>query len=232
MQSVFAQGRSRLTIFLVTLAVATLGLSACGGGGAESPAASAPTTTPAATSAESTPTISGAPQQAVAEGAAYRFVPVATDINGDALTFSISGKPAWATFVAATGELGGTPSAADVGKYYNVSISVSDGATAAALPAFDIEVVAAGAASGSAQASWTPPARNTDGSALTDLAGYRLYWGTSEGNYTSSVAIDNPGLTRYVLEQLTPGTYFFVLTAVNTLGVESPRSNVASKTVG
>jgi hypothetical protein len=79
--------------------------------------------------------------------------------------------------------------------------------------------------------SWTPPTQNTDGTALTNLAGYRVYWGTSQGNYTNSTTISNPGLSSYVVEQLTPATWYFALTAVNAAGAESSYSNVASKQV-
>ena len=84
----------------------------------------------------------------------------------------------------------GTPTAADVGTYDNIVIRVGDGKTTASLPAFAVTVLAV--ASGSATLSWTPPTTNTDGSPLTNLAGYRVYWGPGAGNYTSSVTLNNP----------------------------------------
>jgi hypothetical protein len=66
---------------------------------------------------------------------------------------------------------------------------------------------------------------------LTDLAGYRIYWGTTQGNYPNSVTLNNPGLTSYVVDNLAPGTYVFVATSVNTAGYESDYSNPATKTV-
>ena len=96
---------------------------------------------------------------------------------------------------------------------------------------FDIEVLAQGAPTGSATLNWTAPTRNEDGSALGDLAGYKLYWGTEPGSYPNSVTIDNPSVTTYVVENLTAGTYQFVATAFNTSGVESRFSNTATKTV-
>ena len=66
---------------------------------------------------------------------------------------------------------------------------------------------------------------------MTNLAGYRVYWGPAAGNYTSSVTLTNPGLTSYVVGSLVPGTYYFVVTARNSAGVESQISNVASKTI-
>lgn len=72
---------------------------------------------------------------------------------------------------------------------------------------------------------------NTDGTALTDLAGYRIYWGQTAGNYPNSVSINNPGITTYVIENLASGSYTFVATSFNTDGVESGYSAPATKTV-
>ena len=79
--------------------------------------------------------------------------------------------------------------------------------------------------------SWTPPMQNSDGSPLTDLAGYKIYYGNESGNYHASIEINNPGIAIYVVEYLTPNTYFFVITAINSSGVESQFSNEVSKLV-
>ena len=84
---------------------------------------------------------------------------------------------------------------------------------------------------GSASLSWTPPTQNADGSVLTDLSGYRIYYGHESGNYPMSVQIDNPGIARYVVDNLTPNTYFFVLTAIDSNGLESEYSNEAFKEI-
>jgi fibronectin type 3 domain-containing protein len=97
------------------------------------------------------------------------------------------------------------------------------------LPAFSIQVVAL--ATGSATLSWTPPTQNTDGSPLSNLAGYRVYWGQTQGNYSNSVTVGNAGLSRYVVDQLTPATWYFTVTALNAAGIESAFSNVATKTI-
>lgn len=86
------------------------------------------------------PTISGNPAGTVAAGSNYSFTPVASDPNGDALTFSILNAPSWASFSASTGELSGTPPAADVGTDSDILITVSDGHASASLPAFAIQV--------------------------------------------------------------------------------------------
>lgn len=69
--------------------------------------------------------------------------------------------------------------------------------------------------------NWTAPTQNVDGTPLTDLAGYVIYFGTRSGDYEKSVSIDNPSVTTYFVEGLTPNNYYFVATAVNSLGEES-----------
>jgi hypothetical protein len=76
-------------------------------------------------------------------GVNYSFTPTASDTSGTTITFSISGLPAWATFNKSTGQLSGTPAAADVGTDPGIVIGASDGATtSAALPAYTITVSA------------------------------------------------------------------------------------------
>ena len=91
------------------------------------------------------------------------------------------------------------------------------------LPGFTIDVLAT--ALGSVTLSWIPPTNRTDASPLTDLAGYRFYWGTASGNYTSSATVNNPGVSSYVVDQLAPATWYFVATALDSAGVESRFSN-------
>lgn len=84
---------------------------------------------------------------------------------------------------------------------------------------------------GSAALAWTPPNQNTDGSPLKNLAGYRVYWGPSQGSYPNSMTVAIPGLSSYVVDQLSAGTWYFVVTAFSSTGFESAFSNVASKTI-
>jgi hypothetical protein len=172
------------------------------------------------------PSIAGSPPGAINIGDLYSFVPNASDADGDTLAFSIENQPVWASFNEGTGELSGQPSLADVGVYENIRISVSDGAVTASLPNFSISVDQVGTFS--TTLSWTAPTLNEDGTNLTDLAGYKIYWGTTPGVYTDSVNVD-AGLTTYVVENLAPGTYEFVATAINSAGVESQFSNTATK---
>ncbi len=110
-------------------------------------------------------------------------------------------------------------------------ISVSDGDFTESLGPFSIEVLSSGTGLGSVTLSWTAPTQNEDGSALTDLAGYKLYWGTTPGTYTDTAVIENPSITTYTVDGLAPGTYEFVATSINASGVESRYSSPATKTV-
>lgn len=84
---------------------------------------------------------------------------------------------------------------------------------------------------GAATLSWTPPTQNEDGSALVDLAGYEIYYGTASGDYPNVIEILNPSVTTYVVENLSAGEWFFSATAINESGVESAFSNETSKIV-
>ncbi len=181
--------------------------------------------------ANKAPTISGTPATSVTAGSAYGFTPTASDADtGDTLTFSIANKPSWATFSTSTGQLSGTPATANAGTTSNIVISVTDGKATVSLAAFAITVTSP-TATGSASLSWTPPTQNSDGTALTNLAGYHVYYGTSASNLDQTVQITNPGVASYVIENLTSGTWYFTVKAYTSTGVESGDSNIASKTI-
>jgi hypothetical protein len=86
-------------------------------------------------------------------------------------------------------------------------------------------------ANGRATLSWTAPTENTDGSTLSNLAGYRIRYGTSASSLTSTIVIDNASVTTYIVEDLSPATWYFAVTAVNSQGAESTNSNVANKQI-
>ena len=87
------------------------------------------------------PEISGTPDISVRQGDSYIFMPDATDIEGDQLSFSITNKPTWASFDSDTGNLSGTPTNDHVGTTQNIVISVSDGQETVELPAFSLSVI-------------------------------------------------------------------------------------------
>jgi hypothetical protein len=192
-------------------------------------------TVTSAASTNSAPTIRGTPATTVTAGSAYSFTPIASDANGDTLSFSITNKPSWATFSIVTGQLSGTPTTAQTGTYSNIIILVSDGKASTSLPAFTLTVNAAntgtGTSTGTATLSWLAPVQNTDGSALTNLAGYRVYHGTSATALTDVRTVSSPGITTWVFDQLTSGTHYFAISAVNTAGAEGPRTASISKKI-
>lgn len=184
---------------------------------------------PPAPSVNNPPTISGNPSPAVTIGEDYSFTPQASDPDGDPLTFSIRNQPMWASFDSSTGRISGTPTLGDIGTFASIEISVSDGQARVSMSRFSVEVTQA--ALGSATLSWSAPTTNTDGTPLSDLVAYRIYYGTTPNQWSNQVYIDNPSVTTYVVDNLTPNTYYFSATSINSMGVESEFSNMASKTV-
>jgi hypothetical protein len=77
---------------------------------------------------------------------------------------------------------------------------------------------------------WEPPTKNTDGTDLVDLAGFKLYWGNATRSYTGNVEINDMNATSYVVA-LPTGTYYFALTAFDVDGNESAFSNEAVGTI-
>lgn len=89
------------------------------------------------------------------------------------------------------------------------------------------------APTGSATVSWTAPSTRVDASpiSLGELAGYWVYWGTSASNLSKAVKISGASATSYTLTGLSSGTYYFKVTVYDVNGMESPRSDVASKVI-
>jgi hypothetical protein len=179
------------------------------------------------------PTIVGSPSTLAVVGRPYTFQPNASDPNKDRLTFTIANKPDWASFDANTGRIAGSPVAADIGKYTDIELAVTDGEAVTALPAFSLTVAQNGAqgAPGSVTLDWQAPTRNVDGKSLVNLSGFIVYYGTEPRVYTSAIAVNNPGVASYVVENLKPGTYYFAVTAVTKAGAESGYSPEARSSI-
>jgi hypothetical protein len=169
------------------------------------------------------PTISGTPATSVTIGAAYAFHPTAAAAQGRTLTFAISNKPAWAAFDAASGMLSGTPVAANVGTYAQISISVSDGVASASLAPFSIGVAQPDV---KVTLTWTSPTLNTNGTTVTDLAGYRIYYGSKSTQLNQVVTVAGAAVTDYVFRELSAGTWYFAVVAYNNDNIESSLSAV------
>lgn len=175
------------------------------------------------------PTISGNPAASVNVGSTYSFIPTASGPTGTTLTFTVQNLPSWASFNAANGALTGTPSAAAAGTYSNIVISVSDDSASASLPAFSITVDEV--SNGTATLSWTAVTQNTNGTTLTDLAGYKVFYGTAANAMNTVVTLANPSLTNYLVSNLSSGTWYFGVAAYASDGTQSAMSNVGSKTI-
>ena len=84
---------------------------------------------------------------------------------------------------------------------------------------------------GSANVSWSIPTKNTDGSTLTDLAGFKVRFGTSASALTQTQSVNNPSATSATVPALSTGPWSVSVRAVNSSQVESANSNVAQKTI-
>ncbi len=87
---------------------------------------------------------------------------------------------------------------------------------------------------GEAALKWTAPTLNTDGTPLTNLAGYVISWGPSAGNYPDTLTINSPQTTSYVLQNIVQNgetaTYTFAIQAVNSNGATSAYSTPVTAT--
>jgi hypothetical protein len=169
--------------------------------------------------------IAGAPASSVTVGESYSFQPSVTAPPGAALNFSIANQPSWAKFDSATGELTGLPTAGDAGDFANIVITVDDGAGKAALAPFAIRV--GSGSSAVATITWTAPAL----AATPEPAGYRVYYGTSAAGMIHVAIIDDPRDTSYVVENLSPGTWYFAIASYDQNETQSTLSPTVSVTL-
>lgn len=197
------------------------------GGSATAPAPGSPP--PGSGTPTNKPPIISLASQSVLVGRELRVRPTASDPDGQKLTFSIQNQPAWLKLDSRTGEIAGTPTEADVGMHEKIRLTVSDGQAQASVT-FSVTVTAV--ANGRASLSWEAPSQRADGTPLTDLAGFRIYYGTEPGNLRQVVEVKDPGARSWVVEDLTSGTWYFAATAFDAAGLESVRSNPASKKIG
>lgn len=75
--------------------------------------------------------------------------------------------------------------------------------------------------------TWTAPSEREDGTglALSEIAGYHIYYGTTAGDYQNTIIIDDFTATEYVFAEMPPATYYLVITTIDTDGRESVYSN-------
>jgi len=84
-------------------------------------------------------------------------------------------------------------------------------------------------ATGGASLTWSAPTTKSDGTQLTDLAGFRVYYGTTSGIYSHVLDVGN--VTNYKIISLSPGTYYFTVTCYDSSRRESNFSTEVSTTI-
>lgn len=112
-----------------------------------------------------------------------------------------------------------------------ITVSVTDNQGATTEQLINVTVSPISAPQGQAQVTWVAPTENTDNSALTNLAGYRVYYGTSVASIKNQSVWVNAGNLATTITELPNGTYYFTVVAVNSDGLESDFSNIVSKTI-
>ena len=72
--------------------------------------------------------------------------------------------------------------------------------------------------------AWDNPAQS-----IFDISGYKIYYGTSSGNYDHVIEIEN--VTQYTLDNISSGTICFAVKVLNVLNYESDYSNEVCKKI-
>jgi len=170
--------------------------------------------------------IKGSPPTSATAGANYEFQPSVIAPIGAKLSFSIANQPSWAKFDRSTGALTGLPAATDAGDFGGIVITVADGTSTAALAPFTIAV--ASGSSAVATVSWTAA---EPGSGATESAGYMLYYGTSAAGMTHVITVADPVETTYVVQNLSPGTWYFAVASYSRNDVQSGLSPTVAVTL-
>jgi hypothetical protein len=84
---------------------------------------------------------------------------------------------------------------------------------------------------GIATLSWTPPTGTLDGSPFNGIASYRIDYGLDPAVLERTIEISNPGITRYVVEGLLPGVWYFRVTAFDADGNQSVATPIGAKVI-
>jgi hypothetical protein len=74
--------------------------------------------------------------------------------------------------------------------------------------------------------SWSAPVLNTNGTSAANLAGYHIYYGSSPETLDQVVTVDSAGSTKYTIESLAAGNWYFAIAAYTTDNVESDLSPI------
>jgi hypothetical protein len=172
-------------------------------------------------SVNSAPIITGTPITSLMIDTYYSFTPTASDAEEDHLTFAITNKPDWANFSTTTGELSGFSD--NLNSYTSIVISVADESHTTSLTAFDINTLLPNPLEITIR--WQAPTEDTNDQPISDLDGFKIYYGTSNGDFENTMTINNGDATQANIGNLSPGGYYFTLAALTSNGTESAHSN-------
>lgn len=79
--------------------------------------------------------------------------------------------------------------------------------------------------------SWNPPLYYTNGDSLDDLKGHNIYMKTGSGSFVKIYTLNTTAIATHLVENLSPGTYTFAVTAFNTGDIESSFSQTVTVTL-
>jgi hypothetical protein len=150
------------------------------------------------------------------------------------VTVTLAGAPTYTTTFSSSSTFSRVITVkfrADAAATLRVNYTQTGGGGSINMQAAALSQAATTTTTSSATLTWQPPTLNTDGSPLTDLAAFKVYWGTTQGSYTRSQQVANAAARSYTVTGLATGTWYFVVTALSSQGVESPYSNVWTKTI-
>ena len=173
----------------------------------------------------------GSPPGTAVVGQRWSYQPSISSPDGTSVTVSATRLPDWMSLDPATGLLQGTPSEGDVRTWTNIRLTVNNGQESTQLAAFSVNVIAQGAAMGTATVSWSAPTQRVDGSPIGELAGYRVLYGQNSRDYDHAIELNTAGIDRYVLEGLGAGTWYFAVQAITSDGLSSAPSREVSKRI-
>ena len=190
-----------LTQMLGALVISMVLLSGCGGS-----SQSADTTTDASNVAAVTPPASTGTDSTTGTGG----TPIASTpgASSPVATTPVASTPV-ASPVASTSSSSGSSSGGTSGSGSSGATTTADNVTL----------------------SWSAPTENTNGSALTNLAGYIIYYGTSASAMTKTIDINTVGMLTYVVENLSAGSWYFQIVAVNSAGEQSGPSATVNASI-
>ena len=72
---------------------------------------------------------------------------------------------------------------------------------------------------------WSAPKFNTKSEAITNIAGYKIYYDTQPGVYKLKKTITGSQSLSIVITELENTVYYFSITAFNTVGIDSDYSD-------